>query len=178
MSSSRQLLIAGAAALALVGCQKDATPESKAAATNAASPTAETVAQPTAARVAEAAAPTHAATADEGYSCGGKAEQEKLGCAGMGEEEGGGCNQWDDEASAVTKRAVPNDAVWTSYSVDGMTCGGCERRIIANVGRLDGVVAVEASAELGRVRVALAPGAKTTPDQAKARIAELGYRIQ
>lgn len=70
----------------------------------------------------------------------------------------GSCNQWDDEASTVARRVVPDDAEWKTIPVSGMTCGGCERRIIANLGKVDGVLAVEADAELGQVRIAMAPG--------------------
>ena len=81
-----------------------------------------------------------------------------------------------DEAAEVGKRAVPKDAEWKVFAVSGMTCGGCERRVIAHLGRLEGVVAVEADAELGQVRVASAKGAKLD-DTVKSSIAKLGYKI-
>ena len=92
--------------------------------------------------------------------------------------EGMGCNQWDEAADKVAQRQVPTDAEWQVLDVTGMSCGGCERRIIANVGKLDGVVSVEADAELGKVRVAVAKGHETARDEAKAKILSLGYRIQ
>ncbi|MBL4634091.1 MAG: heavy-metal-associated domain-containing protein [Kofleriaceae bacterium] len=59
-----------------------------------------------------------------------------------------------------------------------MTCGGCERRIIANVGKLDGILAVEADSELGQVRVAFAAGDTKASDAARTQITELGYKLQ
>ena len=61
--------------------------------------------------------------------------------------------------------------------MQGMTCAGCERRVIANLGQLEGVLAVEADAELGQVRIAMAQGG----DLRKAavdRINSLGYQAR
>jgi copper chaperone CopZ len=128
---------------------------------------------------------THAAApVADGHSCEGSAAHAKTGeehasCGQVDEANPeAGCNQWDDEAAEISKRAVPDGATWVAFDVDGMTCGGCERRIIANVGELEGVVAVEASAELGRVRVALAPGKDAARDAARDRIAQLGYKLR
>lgn len=135
---------------------------------------------------ATAAATTAAAAADEA-SCAGAdgtagdhsgADCMKKTAEMAAEGEGMGCNQWDDAADQIAKRDVPVDADWNVLAVSGMTCGGCERRIIANVGELDGVVSVEADAELGKVRVAIAKGNATASDAAKAKIAELGYKVQ
>jgi copper chaperone len=86
----------------------------------------------------------------------------------------GSCNQWDDEASAIARRVVPDDAEWKTIPVSGMTCGGCERRIIAHLGKVEGVLAVEADAELGQVRIAMAPG-KDLRAVAVDTINSLGY---
>lgn len=115
---------------------------------------------------------THRASATaggEGGECGGA-------MAG-GESCEGGCDQWDAEAAEVARRDVPADAEWRTIPVSGMTCGGCERRIIASLGKLEGVLAVEADAELGRVRIAMARGAnlrRIAVDQINA----LGYSAQ
>ena len=90
---------------------------------------------------------------------------------------GSGCDRWDDEAAEVTKREVPADAVWTTWQVEGMHCGGCERRVIAKVGQIEGVVGVKANAGTGRVSVAIAPGAEAHLAEARAGIATLGYRV-
>lgn len=172
------LLIPFCSALLLAGaCQKDKTDEKSeevAAAAKASEAT------------ASAAAPTEQA-ADEASCAGaeGKAagEHDGMDCmkktAAMEEAgEGMGCNQWNDAADKVAQRDIPTDADWNVLSVTGMSCGGCERRIIANVGALEGVVSVEADAELGKVRVAVAKGNTTAGDAAKAKIKALGYRIQ
>ena len=121
-----------------------------------------------------AAAKTTAATTN--------AEAEAVSCdtPGMecGGQEGGGCNKWDDEAAAVAKRSVPGDAVWKTLKVSGMTCGGCERRVIAHLGKLDGVVGVEADSELGEVRVAMASDSDAAVKAAEAEIKRLGYRVE
>jgi copper chaperone len=151
---------------ALAGCDKHvpepaASKQPKvAASTQAASPVQAPV------KVMEAAATTATATATaegEGGSCGGSMDS----CSG-------GCSQWDDEASEVAKRTVPTGAQWKTIQVSGMTCGGCERRIIANLGKVEGVLAVEADAELGEVRVATAQDADLRATAVE-RINALGY---
>ena len=104
------------------------------------------------------------------------ASNEEGSCSGeaKGESCEGGCNQWDEAAAEVAKRPVPSDAEWKTIAVSGMTCGGCERRITASLGKVDGVLAVEADAELGQVRIAMAKGQdlrKVAVDQ----INSLGY---
>ncbi len=86
----------------------------------------------------------------------------------------GTCNQWDEEAAQVARREVPADADWKVIPVTGMTCGGCERRIIASLGKVDGVLAVEADAELGQVRIATAHGTDVR-EVAVEKINQLGY---
>lgn len=110
-----------------------------------------------------------AAAPAEAESCSGEMQ--------AGSECSGGCDKWDQAAGEVAKRPIPANAVWKEIPVDGMTCGGCERRVIANVGQIDGVLAVEADAELGQVRVAMAPG-RDLRDAAVARINSLGYRAR
>jgi copper chaperone CopZ len=109
------------------------------------------------------------AQAAEGGSCSGETQ--------AGGECGGGCDQWDEAASDVARRPVPADAMWEEIPVEGMTCGGCERRVIANLGKLQGVLAVEADAELGKVRVAMARGSDLR-GAAVERINALGYRAR
>jgi copper chaperone CopZ len=137
------------------------------------------VAEPAASKVAatgadRAATPT-ARAEDEGGSCAG----EKAGGTCAGEEgEAGGCSQWDAKAAEVARRATPTDAEWVTIAVKGMSCGGCERRIVANLGQVDGILGVEADAELGQVRVAYAKGNDRMSADARARIAALGYKLQ
>lgn len=128
------------------------------------------------------------AAEEPGHECGaaeGKSpsEHEGMDCMKKTGElaekgEGAGCNKWDDAADKIAKQEIPADAKWSVMAVSGMTCGGCERRIIANVGKLAGVVGVEADSELGQVRVAVAEGNTEATDAAKAAIANLGYKLQ
>lgn len=138
-----------------VGCAKEKTsPEDKA---------------PTAAKVATQPAESAPVSCDtpgaDGMDCGKQ-------------EEAGGCNKWDDEAAAVASRDIPGNAVWKTLKVSGMTCGGCERRVIANVGKLDGIVSVEADSELGQVRIAMAADSAETTKAATAEIKRLGYKVE
>jgi copper chaperone CopZ len=169
MCSALVLFAAGA-------CEQSKSEDSKPAADETVSAVSATVA---------ASKPTSGADEASCAGADGKADGEHSGAdcmkksADMADDgEGMGCNKWDDAADEVAKRDVPVDADWNVLAVTGMTCGGCERRIIANVGELDGVVSVEADAELGKVRVAIAKGNATAGDAAKAKILELGYKVQ
>ena len=178
-----------AAALALAlgaGCDKhrpgQANPAPVAAATQQASPVVRVgTDQPGAAAVTDTAAGAPSVEphrAVETMAMSG-AEPEAGHCSGMEEGESckGGCNQWDQAAHEVARRTVPPTSQWQTFAVKGMHCAGCERRIIANLGTLAGVISVEADAELGQVRVASAPGAdlhKAVVD----RINSLGYHAE
>lgn len=151
------------AGLAVAGCDKHtAQGKPQPAATRAQSPL-----KPV--KVMEEKPAAAAASAEQAGSCAG-------GMA-AGESCEGGCDQWDAEAAQVAARAVPADAEWKTIPVSGMTCGGCERRIVAHLGKLDGVLAVEADAELGEVRIAMARGADLRR-AAVERINALGYTAQ
>lgn len=107
-----------------------------------------------------------------------KGADENSAECGDGEECGGGCNQWDDAAAKVIKRGVPEDAVWADVKVGGMRCGGCERKVIAKVGALAGVLGVEADAEMGQVRIALASDKlETSKKAALNQIRDLGFSV-
>jgi copper chaperone CopZ len=162
----RTLLLTAAVALAFGACAKDT------------SKPADTSNEQAAAKVAPAPSSTPTAQADEAaVSCDTPGEAGEEGMCGK-QEEAGGCNKWDAEAAAVTKRDVPDNAVWKTLKVAGMTCGGCERRVIAHVGKLDGVVSVEADSELGQVRIALASKHGDSAEAATAEIKRLGYRVE
>lgn len=122
--------------------------------------------KPVAEAVHRAPEADHHHAAGEEHSCG------------QGESCGGGCGRFDEEATEVVKREVPEDAVWHTLKVTGMHCAMCERRIIAHVGKLAGVVSVEADAELGVVRVAVAKGAEKPTRLAAAKIRDLGYGVE
>ena len=164
--------------LGFAGCDKADSGSEK-------SPSAEIAAVPTATPTAAVptATPTTTAKADPGEaSCAGadKDKHDGADCMKKSAEagEGMGCNKWDKAAAAIGKQEIPADASWQVLKVEGMTCGGCERRIIANLGKLEGVVAVEADSELGQVRVAVASGNSGASSAASAKISELGYTVQ
>jgi len=54
-------------------------------------------------------------------------------------------------------------------------CEGCEARIANALRRLPGVAEVQASAETQQVRVTIDP-ARTSQDEVRARLAQIGYR--
>jgi copper chaperone CopZ len=60
--------------------------------------------------------------------------------------------------------------------VVGMTCGGCENAVKRAVGKLPGVVSVEASHSAQKVTIDF-DGSQTTLDAVKAKIAALGYQV-
>jgi copper chaperone CopZ len=166
--------------LARAACDKHASDGGAAAtppAPAATKVTEATFATPTPPAKATPAAPEPAkaeATAKaEGETCGEAAMADGT-CKGEGGEMAG-CNKWDEAAAAVGQRATPADAEWATIPVTGMSCGGCERRIIANLGEVDGILGVEADAELGQVRIAHARGAKALEATARAKINALGY---
>jgi copper chaperone len=65
--------------------------------------------------------------------------------------------------------------VTTRYAVKGMTCGHCVSAVSAEVGRIDGVSAVEVDLDSGAVTVTSA----ATLDEAAVREAvdEAGYEV-
>jgi copper chaperone CopZ len=179
MKSRLILSFALFAGLGLSACDKAESNESAPAKVEVAPKVAANAAADPAAATVAATAP--AAAEDEGACAGAEGkDHDGADCMKKSAEagEGMGCNQWDEAAAAVNKKEIPTDAKWQVLKVEGMTCGGCERRIIANVGALEGVVAVEADSELGQVRVALASGKDEAGKAAKTKIGELGYKVQ
>lgn len=172
------LLALSLAALAFAGCDKHQSSTDRAAA-----PTAAAAVAPKAAEADKTAtAPAAAKAEGEGMSCGNeKMAEGEASCGDMAKgegEAGGGCSQWDEAAAEVAKKSTPADAVWATIPVKGMTCGGCERRIVANLGKVDGILGVEADSELGQVRVAFAKGNDKIATDARTHIASLGYQPQ
>jgi copper chaperone CopZ len=157
--------------LSLAGCDKHSSQEPAATSKPNALEVTKVTAEPA------AAGKTATAPTDEKMSCG-DGESGGATCGGEAEGEGAGCSQWDDAAAKVARRGTPADAVWTAIPVKGMSCGGCERRIVANLGAVDGIVGVEADAELGQVRVAFARVDEQLAADVRARIAALGYQPQ
>ncbi len=152
------------------GCDKHQAEPAPTAASPAEAP-AVVVPSPVAAATLTATTGGETFGAPEAASCG-EAPAAEAQCGG-----GEGCKQWDEAAAEVARRPIPADARWEQIAVQGMTCAGCERRVIANLGQLEGVLAVEADAELGQVRIAMAQGG----DLRKAavdRINSLGYQAR
>lgn len=66
------------------------------------------------------------------------------------------------------------------YTVTGeqkIHCAGCEERIRNGLRRLSGILDVQASANTQEVVVSFDP-ARVTPDQVRAKLEWLGYRVQ
>jgi len=62
-----------------------------------------------------------------------------------------------------------------SYTVTGMSCGGCEENVERSVGNLDGVNTVEADNESDTVEV-VADG--VADDEIQAAIEDAGYDVE
>ena len=172
--------------LVAVACQKDdakARPAAKASASaSAEAPTAPSTAA--AANAASANAPaTLVATrgSTEGSDCGGGSCAGGCGggacggsCGGGSCGGGGGCGSHGATQADTT---VPDTAEWTTLSVVGMRCGGCENRIKKAVGAMEGVLAVKADHKSGQVRIATRPGVAKVRDHAGPRISQLGFHV-
>lgn len=63
----------------------------------------------------------------------------------------------------------------TTYTVTGMTCDHCVRAVTGEVGRLDGVTAVDADLGSGHVRVT--SEAPLDDEAVRAAVAEAGYEV-
>jgi copper chaperone CopZ len=65
----------------------------------------------------------------------------------------------------------------TIFTVEGMTCGGCEAGIKVAVKKLDGIEKVTASHTEGRATVTYDP-LKVTPEDIEAAIEKIGYEAE
>ena len=63
----------------------------------------------------------------------------------------------------------------TTYTVTGMTCGHCVRAVTDEVGKLDGVTAVDADLGSGHLRVT--SEAPLGDEAVRAAVAEAGYQV-
>lgn len=79
--------------------------------------------------------------------------------------------------SALRAADPPEKLVISVFHVDGMTCGGCEAGLRLRLGKLDGVVHVDASYTHRTVRVTHDP-IRATPAQITAAIETLGYKAK
>ena len=64
-----------------------------------------------------------------------------------------------------------------TFDVEGMTCTGCENAIKSAVGKMEGVVSVEASHGDKRAIVGYEEG-RVRPEQIQAAIERLGYKAR
>jgi copper chaperone CopZ len=115
-----------------------------------------------------AGVPTVAETKPAG-SCGGS--------CGAACGQGGSCCGGAMAAPSGEAAPVPADAVWTSFQVTGMKCGGCARKIERALAGVDGVLGVEVDHVAAQVRVATVKGVDARRVAAPA-IDALGYRVQ
>lgn len=64
-----------------------------------------------------------------------------------------------------------------TLTVEGMTCGHCEKRVEQSVGRLAGVEKVKASHVKRAVEVAYRKGQPPDTTQVEQAIADLGFKV-
>jgi copper ion binding protein len=63
-----------------------------------------------------------------------------------------------------------------TYLVEGMSCGHCVRAVSEEVGKLDGVTAVDVDLASGRVTIDADPALDT--DAVRAAVEEAGYSLR
>ncbi len=73
--------------------------------------------------------------------------------------------------------AGASDLEMAVFSVEGMTCSGCEVGVEAALKRLDGINKVDASYGKGEARVSYDPS-KAQPEQIQKAIEKIGYRAK
>lgn len=81
--------------------------------------------------------------------------------------------------SSVDKQVVyvsENDVGELNYSIQGMTCAGCEAHIEHEVNQLEGILEVDANYETSSATVKYNKG-KVTPDEIATAIGKTGYKI-
>jgi copper chaperone CopZ len=94
---------------------------------------------------------------------------------------GGSCCGGAGAVAGDVETAIPSDAPanasWSTLKV-GMRCGMCAKKIMAALGKLEGVIAVQADADADQVRWAVAQGRADQRDRVIAEIRKLGYDPQ
>ncbi|MER7753349.1 heavy-metal-associated domain-containing protein [Kitasatospora sp. NPDC097643] len=63
----------------------------------------------------------------------------------------------------------------TTFAVDGMSCGHCERTVSAGLSGLPGVTEAAADAKAGRVTLTLATGRELDEEQVRQAVTEAGF---
>jgi copper chaperone CopZ len=149
-------------ALLLIGCTKSESASPSAKSAPAPEPVA-TAQQPGAIALPQTppAVPPAAVAEAEG-TCGGGGSC----CGGAG----------DVETAAIPSDA-PANAAWSTLNVS-MRCGKCAKKIMAALGKVEGVIAVQADADSDQVRWAVGQGHADNRDAVIAEIRKLGYQPQ
>jgi len=68
------------------------------------------------------------------------------------------------------------DTVRTTFTVEGMHCGGCSATIVGTLERVDGVLSASADHEKGVAEATYRPR-DVSPGELKAEIEKLGYTV-
>ena len=74
-----------------------------------------------------------------------------------------------------TSPATAEDTTATTYTVAGMTCGGCASSVTTSIGKLDGVTSVDVDIATGTV--AVHSSAPLEVDQVRAAVEDAGYQL-
>lgn len=68
-------------------------------------------------------------------------------------------------------------ATASTLRVEGMDCGGCERKVEAALGRLEGIEEVSASSVTGSVTIHPQQSTRSSHEAIERTLNELGYRL-
>lgn len=77
----------------------------------------------------------------------------------------------------MTKSTRFEDSSPFKLRVEGMDCGGCERKVVAALGRLEGIEEVSASSVTGSVTIHPEPHRAPSHQSIERILNELGYRL-
>lgn len=92
-----------------------------------------------------------------------------------------GCIQESSKTTDTTPVSTPtidaNAEPNTVMQVSGMSCSGCESKIVKKLQALDGIAAAKANAESGRVEVHFASGKTCSQEALTKAIADAGEQF-
>ncbi len=77
--------------------------------------------------------------------------------------------------TATVTPSNSEESITTAFSVEGMTCSNCARKVHQVVSALSGVVRAEVGLDAGTLQVFWAPASVPTPDAVVAALAKSGY---
>lgn len=81
------------------------------------------------------------------------------------------CNTVDIETAPATTEGTTT----ATYTVVGMTCGGCASSVSAGIGKLDGVTSVDVDVTTGTV--AVHTNSVLDDDQVRTAVEDAGYQL-